>query len=244
MKNNILHYEDTIQQAFVLRGNSINPMIDTATPLLGMTQRLRDITNLDNSEEVYKQVVNDILAIEHILQTKGYESGAIISFRYVLCTFIDELAMQHPWNNQNNWGAHSLLVRFHNESWGGERVYLLLQRLMSEPKKFRDLLEFMYLCFCLGFRGRYKVGVGHEEEFNKIFRQLHDLIISMQDKPDNIVLSQGESKKSSYKLKKKISIKTLFVYFISGLAFIYLIYTLKLNNQTQEIIDQLNMLLH
>lgn len=244
MQNTVLHYEDTIQQAFVLRGNSINYMIDAATPLLGMTQRLIDMTNLDNAEKVYQQVVNDILAIETILQSKGYEQGAVISFRYVLCTFIDEIAMQHPWNNQNTWGTHSLLVRFHNESYGGERVYLLLERLMSEPKKYKDLLEFIYLCFCLGFRGRYKVSIGHIEEFNKIFRQLHDLISSMQTKVGNIVLSQGESQKNPYKMKKKISLKTLTVYLVVGLGIIYLIYTLKLNSQTQEIINQLNSLLH
>ncbi|MWP62716.1 type IVB secretion system protein IcmH/DotU [Gilliamella sp. Pas-s25] len=244
MQNTIFHHQDTIQQTFILRGNSINPMIDAATPLLGMTQRLRDMTNLDNAEEVYKQVVNDILAVEHILQTKGYESSSVVSFRYVLCTFIDELAMQHPWNSQNNWGAHSLLVRFHNESWGGERVYLLLERLMSEPQKYKDLLEFIYICFCLGFRGRYKVGIGHTEEFNKIFRRLHDLLYSMQDKSTNIVLSQGESIKSPYKLKKKFSITTLSIYLVAGLLIVYLIYTLKLNSQTQEIINQLNLLLH
>lgn len=244
MQNTALHIEDSVQQAFTLRGNSINHMIDAATPLLGMTQRLIDMTNLDNAENVYQQVVNDILAIETILQSKDYEPGAIISFRYVLCTFIDEIAMQHPWNNQNTWGTHSLLVRFHNESWGGERVYLLLERLMSEPKKYKDLLEFIYLCFCLGFRGRYKVSVGRIEEFNKIFRRLHDMLIAMQAKTGNIVLSKGEVLKNQYNLKKKISIKTLSMCLIAGLAAIYLIYTLKLNSQTQEIINQLDLLLH
>ncbi len=244
MQADIFNDEDTIQQEFILRGNSINPMIDAATPLLGMTQRLRDVTSLDNAEEVYKQVVNDMLAIEHILQTKGYESGAVISFRYILCTFIDELAMQHPWNTQNNWGTHSLLVRFHNESWGGERVFLLLERLMSEPKRYKDLLEFVYLCFCLGFRGRYKVGVGHVEEFNKLFRQLHDLITSMQGKSGQLIFSQGKSLKSTYSLHKKISIKTLSIWLIAGLAMIYLVYSIKLSGQTQDIINQLNMLLH
>lgn len=243
MQNTTFQNEESIQQEFILRGNSINPMIDAATPLLGMTQRLRDVTILDNAEEVYKQVVNDILAIEHILQTKGYEPGAIVSFRYVLCTFIDELAMQHPWNTQNNWGKHSLLVRFHNESWGGERVYLLLERLMSEPKKYKDLLEFIYLCFCLGFRGRYKVGIGHTEEFNKIFRQLHNLVISMQEEYGNTVLSQGKSLKSLYKVKKKVSIRALCVWLITSFMIIYLIYALKLNSQTQGIIEQLNQLL-
>ncbi|MDP0699606.1 type IVB secretion system protein IcmH/DotU, partial [Klebsiella pneumoniae] len=74
----------------------------------------------------------------------------------VLCTFIDETALGLGWNQDNGWVKQSLLVHFHNESWGGEKVCVLIERLLGEPKRYLDLLEFIYLCLCLGYRGHYK----------------------------------------------------------------------------------------
>lgn len=74
-----------------LRGNSINPIVDAATPLLGMVMRLKHITDQAMPENLYQQVVKDIQSIEQLLKERNYESGTIISFRYVLCTFIDEV---------------------------------------------------------------------------------------------------------------------------------------------------------
>ncbi|PHI31686.1 type IVB secretion system protein IcmH/DotU [Budvicia aquatica] len=234
------------QHAFTLRGNSVNPMIDAATPLLGMVQRLRDITHLDNAESLYRQVVNDMGAIEQILQSQGYENSQIVSFRYILCTFIDEVAMQHPWDNQNTWGNQSLLVKFHNEAWGGERAYLLLERLQAEPKRYKDLLEFIYICFCLGFRGRYKVIEGNSEEFNRIFRRLHDQIIALKEDSDagGTLLHQGRANTSKYSLSNRLSIKRMSVWLAAGLCVVYVFYQFKLHSQSMDILAQLNKLLH
>ncbi|WP_272929153.1 DotU family type IV/VI secretion system protein [Escherichia coli] len=76
-----------------LRGNSLNPMIDAATPLLGMVMRLSTMNSQTMPEHLFAQVVTDVQAVEQLLQEQGYEPGVIISFRYILCTFIDEAAL-------------------------------------------------------------------------------------------------------------------------------------------------------
>lgn len=58
-------------------------------------------------------------------------------------------------------------MHFHNEAWGGEKVFILLERLMREPKRYQDLLEFLYICFSLGFRGRYKVAAQDQANSSK-----------------------------------------------------------------------------
>lgn len=132
-------------------------MIDAATPLLGMVMRLSTMNSQAMPEHLFTQVVTDVQAVEQLLQEQGYEPGVIVSFRYILCTFIDEAALGNGWSNKNEWIKQSLLVHFHNEAWGGEKVFILLERLIREPVRYQDLLEFLYLCFSLGFRGRYKV---------------------------------------------------------------------------------------
>ncbi|MFG5959302.1 DotU family type IV/VI secretion system protein, partial [Salmonella enterica] len=105
------------QYRLALRGNSLNPMIDAATPLLGMVMRLSGMNSLNMPEHLFAQVVTDVQAVEQLLQEQGYEPGVIVSFRYILCTFIDEAALGNGWSNKNEWIRQSLLVHFHNEAW-------------------------------------------------------------------------------------------------------------------------------
>ncbi len=142
-------------------------MIDAATPLLGMVMRLSTMNSQTMPEHLFAQVVTDVQAVEQLLQEQGYEPGVIISFRYILCTFIDEAALGNGWSNKNEWIKQSLLVHFHNEAWGGEKVFILLERLIREPKRYQDLLEFLWLCFSLGFRGRYKVAAQEQGNLSR-----------------------------------------------------------------------------
>lgn len=110
----------------------------------------------DDAGASFAQVVTDVQAVEQLLQEQGYEPGVIISFRYILCTFIDEAALGNGWSNKNEWIKQSLLVHFHNEAWGGEKVFILLERLIREPKRYQDLLEFLWICFLWDFAGATK----------------------------------------------------------------------------------------
>lgn len=232
------------QYQLSLRGESLNPMIDAATPLLGMVLRLKDMANQELPEQLYQQVVTDIRGIEQFLQTKGYEPGAIVSFRYVLCTFIDETALGHGWNTQNGWLQQSLLVQFHNEAWGGEKVYLLLERLMGEPQRYQDLLEFIYLCFCLGYRGRYKVTTQNSDEFDRLFRRLHHQLVQLRGEAPPTVLHQNASTVGSrYRLGHRLTLRHLLWGCGGGLVVVYLFYVMHLSGQTQDILQQLNNLL-
>ena len=228
-----------------LRGNSINPIVDAATPLLGMVMRLKHITDQAMPENLYQQVVKDIQSIEQLLKERNYESGTIISFRYVLCTFIDEVALSHGWGTKSTWFQQSLLTYFHNETWGGEKVYILLDKLLAAPKRYIDLLEFIYICFSLGFRGRYKVETQNSGEFELIYKKLHDAILNVRNyNTSNIVIYQEhDANKHFYKLLNKKSLKKIFFIGFIVLAFIYFIYSFVLGRQSQSILDQLNSLL-
>lgn len=166
-----------------LRGNSLNPMIDAATPLLGMVMRLSTMNSQMMPEHLFSQVVTDVQAMEQLLQEQGYEPGVIISFRYILCTFIDEAALGNGWSNKNEWIKQSLLVHFHNEAWGGEKVFILL--------------EFLWICFSLGFRGRYKVATQDQGEFEQIYRRLYHVLHKLRGDAPFPLLHQNKKTRGS-----------------------------------------------
>ncbi len=227
-----------------LRGNNINPMIDAATPLLGMVLRMKAMSETPLSEKLYQQVVMDITSIEQQLQIQGYEPGAIVSFRYVLCTFIDETALGLGWDQDNGWVKQSLLVHFHNESWGGEKVFVLIERLLGEPKRYLDLIEFIYFCLCLGYRGRYKVSAGQNDEFNHLLRRLQKQIQQLRGNAKPIVLfEKGDNQQSRYRLGKRLGARYILIGTAVFALIIYSIYSSRLNYQTLSIVEQLNTLL-
>ncbi|SHF36923.1 type VI secretion system protein ImpK [Modicisalibacter ilicicola DSM 19980] len=174
---------------FHLRGHNLNPLVDAASSLLGMVLRVRKLASLEDIERLYHQVVTEIASIEVELAERGYDRATLLAYRYVLCSFIDEAVMGTTWGQQSKWAEHSLLTRFHNETWGGEKVFSILARLQQEPQRYPHMLAFIYLCLCLGFEGRYRVMPQGRTEYELIVRTLGEQL-SAQGDATNSALTQ------------------------------------------------------
>jgi type VI secretion system protein ImpK len=90
-------------------------------------------------------------------RARGLPNEQVVAGRYLLCTFLDECASSTPWGGSGAWSAQSLLVLFHNETWGGEKLFQLLGKLAENISGNRGLLELIYAMLALGFEGRYRV---------------------------------------------------------------------------------------
>ncbi|EHD20409.1 MULTISPECIES: type IVB secretion system protein IcmH/DotU [Brenneria] len=228
---------------FRLRGHSINPMIDAVTPLLGMVNRVRQLSAYEDVADLYQRVVSEIQAIEQELHSHGYDNGVILSFRYILCTFIDEAVMEREWGGQSMWSAHSLLTRFHNETWGGEKVFVLLEKLLEDPARYRDILEFIYLCLCLGFEGRYRVMTQGHEELERVVRRLHGTLRPEPANPPVAFHLNLGRQAARYQLRRQLSLRSLFIGMCAVLAAAFGLYRYQLTHQTQDVLRQLGELL-
>lgn len=229
---------------FQLRGDNSNPLIDAATPLFGFSLRVRSLTACDNIDQIYTQTVEEIKAIEVELTEQGYDHAIMVAYRYVLCASLDEAVMGTDWGASSIWAEHSMLTRFHNETWGGEKVFSILSRLEGEPERYRQLLGFIYQCLILGFEGKYRVMEGGTIEREKIISRLYDILSSFDD-GDNGQLTSPNKKvvKSHYKVGRKTSLWTVFFGFAFLWLALFLGYTHVLQTKTQDVLTQLNQLL-
>ncbi len=229
---------------FRLRGGSINALIDAATPLLGMVLRVRKLTQCDNVERLYAQTVEEIKAIEVELQEQNLEYAEILAYRYILCTFIDESVLSTPWGADTVWAEHSLLTRFHNETWGGEKVFTILSRLKGEPERYKMLLEFIFLCLSLGFEGRYKVMEKGREEYEKVITNLHLILRRLNEsEPCALTNTKHSVVKSRYRLSRQLPVWTIFAGFSIALTAVFVAYSIVLNNKSVSVLQQLHQLL-
>jgi type VI secretion system protein ImpK len=135
----------------------LNPLLAAANPLLDVVPQLRATLQHPDPIGLRDVLAQGIKTFEARAQVAGIRPEKIIAARYTLCTLLDETAASTPWGGSGTWASHSLLVMFHNEAWGGEKFFQLLSKLAENPAANRDILELMYVCLSLGFKGRYQV---------------------------------------------------------------------------------------
>ncbi len=135
----------------------LNPLLQAAAPLLALAPRLRTMARHPDPAALRMSLVEAIKRFEAAVRALGVPNQEVVAARYILCTMLDEAAASTPWGGSGAWASQSLLVQFHNESWGGEKVFQLLSRLAEDPAKNRNLLELVYTALSLGFEGRYRV---------------------------------------------------------------------------------------
>ncbi|KOE88537.1 type IVB secretion system protein IcmH/DotU [Vibrio aestuarianus] len=229
---------------FQLRGDNPNTLIDAATPLFGLSLRVRSLSECDNIEQIYKQTVEEIKAIEIELTEQGFEHAILMAYRYILCAFLDEAVMGTDWGSSSVWAEHSMLSRFHNETWGGEKVFTILSRLEGEPKRYRSLLEFIYQCLVLGFEGKYRVMENGHHEREKVIARLHDALSALDEsEPQELTCATEHVVKSKYKLSRQLPVWSVLLGFVAIWVSVFLGYSYLLHSQSSDVLNQLNQIL-
>ncbi|HSN33516.1 MAG TPA: DotU family type VI secretion system protein, partial [Ideonella sp.] len=136
---------------------SLNPLVSAAAPLLDAAPRIRSTARHPNPAGLKEALAEGIRKFEAQARAAGLPNEQVIAARYVLCTLLDESAADTPWGGSGVWSAQSLLVQFHNEAWGGEKVFQLMSKLAENVAANRNLLELLYVALAMGFEGRYRV---------------------------------------------------------------------------------------
>lgn len=180
----------------------LNPLVNSASRLLLEIVRLRsDEKGYLSANAAPKKETPDSLdheyngpassySIEALrsrleAEVRGFEAQALVSevdhsqvlaARYVLCTAVDEAIGVSSISESGEWSKLALLSTFHNETWGGEKFFNILDRCMQQPARNLYLLELMYLLLSMGFEGKYRVldrgPIALESLRDRLYRQI------------------------------------------------------------------------
>ncbi len=159
--------------------NTYNDLVNSASTLLSLMIKLSNSIVHNDVPSLKYKLQDEIKIFEINAGRAGISNDKVLQARYVICTTMDEIVASTPWGQESDWSQQSLLSLFHGETWGGEKFYLLLERLLKEPIKNIDILELMYICISLGFQGKYRVidnGHGEVENIREdLYRQLRSI---------------------------------------------------------------------
>ncbi|WP_081673813.1 type IVB secretion system protein IcmH/DotU [Pseudomonas cremoricolorata] len=229
---------------FQLRGTHANKMLDAALPLLGLVMRLRTLDSLPNISAVHQQVIGQINNIREEMRQQGYDPAQLVAYSYVLCLHIDEAVMERPWGRSSCWSQEPLLSLFHDETWGGEKVFTVLGRLMHEPERFQDVLEFTYFALCLGLKGKYAIAPKGEETLNSLIHQLHGIIRERRGPPPQEVCAPyANVAPRNFRMHRRWPWWSPLVICALVMALAYGSYSHRLHQITTEVLGSLNGIL-
>ncbi|MBV8272458.1 MAG: type VI secretion system protein TssL, long form [Cupriavidus sp.] len=169
-------FADLAQRIEVVRSAS-NPLLEAARPLLRM---LADMpATLEPAEAVWNlkaMLVRELHTFQMICDKALQPWTHMAAVRYCLCTALDEAANRTRWGGGGVWATSSLLISFEGENDGGEKFFLLIGRMATDPQTYLDVLEVLYRILGLGFEGRYSVIEDGRRHLEQIRQRLATLI--------------------------------------------------------------------
>ena len=143
-----------------------------AEPLLVLAAELRNAVEFADIDALRRRISTEITRFEERSAKAGASAGEITAGRYVLCSLLDETVLTTPWGSRSTWSKQSLLSEYHGETWGGEKVFQLLERILDQPKKYIAVLRLIDACLLLGFEGRYRVIEGGRDQLENVRTRL------------------------------------------------------------------------
>lgn len=162
----------------------INPLIAASSPLLFRASAIRNTATQDDVYGLRDEFVSELTAFDHRARALGHDGELLSDARYALSTFVDEAVLNTPWGSQSRWQEDSLLSTFFNETWGGDRFFVILDRAKQQPGRNLALLELLFVCLMLGFQGKFHVLERGRARLDEIIDDLYQVIRGQRGEVD------------------------------------------------------------
>ncbi|RKZ70437.1 MAG: DotU family type IV/VI secretion system protein [Gammaproteobacteria bacterium] len=179
------HQQVQQQQAQAVAGSSsdyfstysgLNPLVNTASTLIAVFEKTRQALSHPDVGGLHQRLVREVKVFENKAKETNIKPEIILSARYAVCVALDEAVLNTPWGADSAWPQRTLLSVFHNETSGGEKFFLILDRMKQQPGENLYILELMYIFLSLGFEGKYRVVNRGRDKIEQIRDDLYSII--------------------------------------------------------------------
>lgn len=210
-----------------LQKMSVDPpqsLMAAAAPILSIMATLR-----------YSQFHQDVVGLHHALiqECKQFDQQCKrlrikqeqrITARYLLCAGLDEAVLNTPWGIESGWAQRPLLSIFHHETAGGEKVFLIIAKMLEVPERNKSLIELSFSLLMMGFEGQFRFKRQRGHELSRIRDRLYRSIQTWQsDKSDQPLVPTIEVKRpTGIELTRYLPIRMIALLFVLLLMIGYL----------------------
>lgn len=130
------------------------PVVAAAGRLIHLATQVRSMPVGPDIKNLRRLVVDELEAFKQRARTLGLEPRSVQLAHYMLCAFVDDAVLATPWGSDSPWAQQSLLAAYHNDTYGGDRMFSFAEKMVQDPNREPRLMELLYQCLSLGFEGR------------------------------------------------------------------------------------------
>lgn len=150
----------------------LNPLVDAASNLFTTLGELKYTVGYRPSSKLQNELVQAINAFQEMVSPL-YTPEYLVVCRYILCATFDDIIANTAWGAQSQWIHDGLLTAFNQDSQHHEKFFTILERAITEPKLYIDLMEFTYICLSMGYKGRYRATEYGQYQLEQIINNLY-----------------------------------------------------------------------
>lgn len=209
--------------------------------LLGQIRSTAVHSDVKQLREVFVQKMRDY---ENRLRQQGADAKKIDIARYCLCCVIDEAVLNTTWGSQSVWVHNSLLSTFYSNTQGGEEFFVHLNECINHSQQSMDLLEVMYLCMSLGFKGYFRIKENGDEQHRSLKIKVMD-ILKNNNRVSESTLNESSAKNVliGQKMTDKVPLWVVLSITAAFLTSIYMYFSFNLNDKSNVTFSNLINLL-
>lgn len=140
----------------------LNPVVDAAGHLFTIMGKLQTAKSGGKLASLQSELIGEVNKFQNTIKRHGYNAEYVLVCRYVLCATIDELISNTSWGGLGLWDNLLLLKAYNQDVQHEEKFFSIMERAVKEPAYYIDLMELMYICLSMGYKGHYR-GTEHNQ---------------------------------------------------------------------------------
>lgn len=158
-----------------------NPLLEAAQPLLRALADMPAALGNEGVTILHRLLEREVASFQSLCSSAQIRHEHVVAASYSLCTALDESANSTEWGGGRNgeagiWAGQQLAAKFHGDTRGGDKFFLLVGRLAASPQEHVDLLELMYQVLGLGFEGRFSTAANGRRQLETVRHRLFTLL--------------------------------------------------------------------
>lgn len=150
--------------------SGINGIVDAASNLFTIMGKLRQAKNWRQPAKLQTELIQEINIFFETIKNQKYSAEYVVVCRYVICAALDDIIYNTSWGKRGQWEQYALLSAYNQDTQTHDKFFGIMERAIKEPAIYIDLMELMYLCLSMGYKGQY---AGQHDQLEQITNHLY-----------------------------------------------------------------------
>lgn len=132
-----------------------------------------------------------------------------------------------------------MLSTFHQETSGGEKFFLILDKIRQQPAQNLELLELMFTCLSLGFEGKYRIMQNGHSQVESLRDDLYQTIRSCRGEYEHDLSPRWAGIRVKTTILRQVPIWVIAAFTAAVLVTIYAGFNYMLYQKMAPVVEQL-----